>query len=77
MLSGVLLKTKIVFSYKVKQLLYQAQKCDEPTECKCESSAIWRSQAGRPTSPTSQAGYLPTSVYLSEKALLGGAIGPS
>ena len=42
-----------------------------------KSSAIWRSQAGRPTSPTSQAGYLPTSVYLSEKALLGGAIGPS
>ena len=39
------------------------------------SSAICRSQAGRPTSPTSQAGYLPTSVYLSEKALLGGAIG--
>ena len=39
------------------------------------SSAICRSQAGRPTSPTSQAGYLPTSVYLRAKALLGGAIG--
>ena len=42
-----------------------------------KSSGIWRSQAGCPTSPTSQAGHLPTSVYLSEKALLGGAIGPS
>ena len=40
-----------------------------------KSSGIWRSQAGCPTSPTSQAGHLPTSVYLSEKALLGGAIG--